>query len=326
MAAATDRSVSDAEAQKHFEQAHALAAGMVETGTWGTAWALLAKASPTTAAILGSGTLGYYGGRWVLENTKTGQAIDAGTGSIFDWMFGNKDDRGGPLTEQMARGLFESYQRALDAGHIRLQPGATLGDLAKAVQSGDMRLIHNAIIEDAPAGDSGAGCGEDAGGSGEIYSLVFDSVEPDKAFEGWTVAPGLVTQKSPHGWHSEHTWDEPPLVIDQNGFALKISAQSTSIKKNRLAAGTAVGGDFGVDAEEASQTAQPASKESVAREKIYAVFVNSEDGNTDSKSMTLRVKPRFRPSPGSTVDLKIGAAWGLGVTYHYKLKTEEAGK
>ena len=70
----------------------------------------------------------------------------------------------------------------------------------------------------------------------------------------------------------------------------------------------------------------PSKPANAPREEANAVQVISENGKSESKSKTIKVKPRIRPAPGGSIALKVGAAWGPGVTYRYTVKTQEAKK
>ncbi len=149
--AAMGKDVPDEVAQQHFEAAREVAYGMVEKGTVGTAMAVTMQAFPTVGAVIGTYTASYSGTRFVLENTRTGQYIDKLAGGAFDIGFRGADKltNVGASDREESEGarLWESYERALQEGRIKLRKGATAEELRNAALRGDIATIKDDIVE-----------------------------------------------------------------------------------------------------------------------------------------------------------------------------------
>jgi hypothetical protein len=105
-----------------------------------------AEAMPQTAALIGAGAAGYQGGRYVLENTRAGQAVDKGALNTID--------RGMQAAESLPDALRnivgiqtrdqreltqkqETYLRALASGRIELRDGVTVKDVMDQIKYGE---------------------------------------------------------------------------------------------------------------------------------------------------------------------------------------------
>ncbi len=113
----------------------------------------IGAAAPVAGTIVGGGTLGYSIGRYAMENTETGQALDklkedyldepgSATDSLYRGWESLKDKAGGLLGGETGdqrksrerKELQETFQRALDDGQLKLQPGVERDDLMAYLQ------------------------------------------------------------------------------------------------------------------------------------------------------------------------------------------------
>ncbi len=113
----------------------------------------IGAAAPVAGTIVGGGTLGYSIGRYGMENTETGRALDKlkedyldEPGSAADSLYRGwerlKDQAGGFLGGETGdqrksrerKELQETFQRALDDGQLKLQPGVERDDLMAYLQ------------------------------------------------------------------------------------------------------------------------------------------------------------------------------------------------
>lgn len=154
MATATDPNISDEDAKAAFAKAQQAAERLAAAGGFGA----LMEASPTFAAAFGSWTIGFHGGRWVLENTETGQWIGGMASDLIERMAGDYIDRqvravgraacditdllGGrsdcAIDAEQTRKLESAYWRAIREGRLRMKPGVRTTDIRAALRVGDI--------------------------------------------------------------------------------------------------------------------------------------------------------------------------------------------
>ncbi len=107
--------------------------------------------------MYGGWSIGYGGGRYVLENTETGKRVDrwaneranmtlAATDRVSNNLIeylGGQSDR--MKSENEKRDLEAAYWRALREGKIRMKPGVRTLDIAAHIRSGDLEGIRDLI-------------------------------------------------------------------------------------------------------------------------------------------------------------------------------------
>ncbi len=135
----------------------------------------------------------------------------------------------------------------------------------------------------------------------ELYEVVPD--QPNAQFP--VIQDGQVSQRDPYydNYSSEHVWSPPPQVIGAQGFALTLQAQATQKTGGGITAGTGVGG--------------PGFSYDVPEPTAWAVVPNGAPGS-HSASLSVQIRPSSL-NWGSTAELRIGAAWGGGVIYRYRV-------
>jgi len=141
----------------------------------------------------------------------------------------------------------------------------------------------------------------------ELVEVVPDT--PNGQFP--TITSGQVSQVDPEygNYSSEHVWTPPPDVIGADGFTLNLQTQASQKTGGGITAGTGVGGTgFSFDQSEAV---------------AWAVVPNGAPGS-NSGSLAVRVTPTGL-TWGGTAELRIGASWGAGVTYRYRVSGEPPG-
>jgi len=123
--------------------------GAAEVGAWTAAGTV----APAATAAAGGAVLGYSIGRYGMENTETGRALDklkedyldepgSATDSLYRGWESLKDKAGGLLGGETGdqrksrerKELQETFQRALDDGQLKLQPGVERDDLMAYLQ------------------------------------------------------------------------------------------------------------------------------------------------------------------------------------------------
>src|SRR5262249_12112909 len=110
----------------------------------------------------------------------------------------------------------------------------------------------------------------------------------------------------------KHNWSGPPASFDGEGFHINLSV-SGHVKSacQPMAAGTGISGyafEFVPDTGAPMNLAPP--------QNCDAATAGSNDG---SNSVSVHVKPSGSLSDGEIVELKVGAFWGPGVTYKFKV-------
>ena len=127
---AMDQHTTDAEANRHFDEADALARKMALGGAAGVAM----SAVPLVGQAAGVGLGSYAGTRYLLENTDTGKTIDRAVLNNMDSTLqaGERFSdalQGTPSQSQrdadQIRNIRKSYQAAMDRGDLLLKPGVT---------------------------------------------------------------------------------------------------------------------------------------------------------------------------------------------------------
>jgi hypothetical protein len=115
-------------------------------------------AVPTLGAIIGGYDMGYGAGRYVLENTAIGRAVDAAALEGFDeafqaWesLWERYEGRGKLVAEEAERRrkLEESYWNALRNGTIRMKPGTTIEEFMRRLREGDLASVRD-LFEPGP--------------------------------------------------------------------------------------------------------------------------------------------------------------------------------
>jgi hypothetical protein len=135
--------------------------------------------------------------------------------------------------------------------------------------------------------------------AGTVFELV--EAKPDNVYAPWTAcAPGYVAQAG-YGYSGNYGWSAPPQQVGAAGFQLQLRVTCQADKGQRLATGIGVSSGFKIEP-------QP------------HVPCNVETGQSNSGSLTVQVTPPQQASPGTMVELRIGAFWGLGVTYKYRAR------
>ena len=140
-------------------------------------------------------------------------------------------------------------------------------------------------------------------------TLKLDQVVPDKLYDTWpSIGDGHVTQLGAGGnYAAQYTWGSPPASMDANGFTLSMNVVAQGPRSN-IAAGISVSSyDFNFDKDPSG------------------VSVYADVGQSKSASISVKVKPDPYSADGSTVELRIGADYGPGVTYRYKVSNPPTG-
>ena len=157
---AMDPTTTDADAKENFQNMENTGKKMAVGGSVGAALAVTPGGN-----LVGAGLAGYAGGRWVMENTETGQKIenlkvDAVDGvtrageSISDTMTGWA---GGETVQMAEDGRIKDIQlahlHALERGDIQLKPGQTLQDLMNDIKRGGPSVTGSGLVEKSARDD-----------------------------------------------------------------------------------------------------------------------------------------------------------------------------
>jgi len=137
--------------------------------------------------------------------------------------------------------------------------------------------------------------------------LVLVDVQAEQPHGNWiAVTPGHVSQASSRGnFFTEHSWSEPPRNIDRSGFDLAMTATVTTANGHIYWGGTAFRTrDF---------------EWNTAERGIY--FGVGPDQSV-TRSLTARLTPRRSLPEGSIAELWVGASFGPGVFYRYRVTYE----
>lgn len=134
--------------------------------------------------------------------------------------------------------------------------------------------------------------------TGTIFELV--ETKPDNAYAPWTVAANKVTYGTPGVYHGTYEWSAPPQQVGANGFQLTLTLNCEA--NQRMASGMKAVGGF---------TFTP----------VPDIPCNLGDkGGSGGGSVTVSAVPPQTASPGTMIELRIGAYWGLGTTYKYRAR------
>jgi hypothetical protein len=132
---------------------------------------------------------------------------------------------------------------------------------------------------------------------------------PDAVYDPWkSVSDGHVSLSMYSGdalIESNYTWNSPPKSVGPEGFSVTMSVQCKSAKVNSLATGIGIDGDgfdFVVSAADRTEAETQAP-------------ANCEPGQSASNGITVHVVPEG--GYYGEAELRVGAFWGLGVTYRY---------
>ena len=145
-----------------------------------------AEAMPQTAALIGAGMAGYQGGRYVLNNTSAGQAVDKGALNLIDSGTRAAEALPGALMNALGyqtadqRQLTqkqETYLRALAAGTIQLRDGVTIKDVMDQIKYGEPGTYNermNELISRDPRAQPDKKPGDIAAQLNELASRITD--------------------------------------------------------------------------------------------------------------------------------------------------------
>lgn len=120
-----------------------------------------------------------------------------------------------------------------------------------------------------------------------------------------TVAPGQIEQHTA-GYSGTYTWSAVPYHIGPEGFELTLTAIAQCSNGQRLSTGINLRGGFAFVKSAADDTNVPTD------------LAAECDNNSDTKSLTVHVKPAKSYGAGQDVVVTVGAFYGPGVTYHFK--------
>lgn len=157
-----------------------------------------------------------------------------------------------------------------------------------------------------------AGTSDTANPANAVYTRT--AVTPDTVYGDWKVADGAISfdtyTGSEHYYGGEMTWPSPPASIGPEGFSITLSASCRTEKVNTLATGIGMSGE-GFEFVVSAADRTPVRAEAP---------VNCQRSDSQSGSVTVHVLPRGQPGKGSKARLRIGAYWGLGVSYEYEAR------
>lgn len=116
---AMDPSLTDEEADKHFDRAASIARTLTESGVV----AAITEASPAAAAAWGTWLVSHHGTGWLLENTETGQKIVRVAGELVDWdamadLWVTQKEGHGVVDARNQAALCDKIKRSIAAGRM----------------------------------------------------------------------------------------------------------------------------------------------------------------------------------------------------------------
>lgn len=159
---------------------------------------------------------------------------------------------------------------------------------------------------------TGSGTSDQPDPAKAVYTRT--AVTPDPVYGDWKVADGAISfdtyAGSEHYYGGQMTWPSPPASIGPEGFSITLTASCRTEKVNTLATGIGMSGE-GFEFVISAADRTPVRAEAPA---------NCQRSDSQSGSITVHVLPRGQPSPGSKAKLRIGAMWGLGVSYEYEAR------
>jgi hypothetical protein len=103
-----------------------------------------------------------------------------------------------------------------------------------------------------------------------------------------------------------YSWNSPPKSVGQEGFSITLSVRCETGAKQTMATGIQMHGDFDFVVSASDRT-----------KAVTDVPANCAAGQSVDNSSTVHVLPREDYREGETIQLRIEAFWGLGVTYRY---------
>ena len=118
----------------------------------------ISYAVPTAGAMIGGFEMGYGAGRYVLENTAIGRAVDQAALEGFDegfqaWeSFWERFEGRGAMVAAEAerrRKLEEAYWNALRRGEIKMKPDASIEEFLRRLREGDLASVRD-LFEPGP--------------------------------------------------------------------------------------------------------------------------------------------------------------------------------
>lgn len=140
---------------------------------------------------------------------------------------------------------------------------------------------------------------------GPFLTLV--DVQAEAPQGNWVaVTPGHVSQASSRGnFFTEHSWSEPPRNIDRSSFELAMTATVTTANGHIYWGGTAFRTrDFEWNTAE------------------RGIYFGVGPNQTATRSLTARLTPRRSLPEGSIAELWVGASFGPGVFYRFRVTYE----
>ena len=131
-----------------------------------------------------------------------------------------------------------------------------------------------------------------------VIDLVGRESVPAQPYGGWTWNEGNITAP-PYNGVQTFRWTQPAQRMGPEGFQMTLNVMSKSNPNSRANGGIHVAGDFNL-------SPNPPGMEAL-----------SENEQAVSKSLTVYVKPG--PNPSGDLYLRVGADYGPGYSYHYKV-------
>ena len=132
------------------------------------------------------------------------------------------------------------------------------------------------------------------------YLQLIETVPDKRSDSGWQVAVGSINLNMPGQYVAKFSWSAPPASMDASGATLSLSVAVQGLAGRINGATTVSGYGFEID---------PGAKAEAL----------AEPGKSNSKSAQARIRPARGLGEGQTVELRIGAAFGPGVTYRYRV-------
>jgi hypothetical protein len=195
-------------------------------------------------------------------------------------------------------GLNAKIARELDsAEQNRKFIEARLGDRCQYMRNlAEAAISRPALPTDAPAGGQ-----PPARGFG-VMDLVETAVDKNPDPPHWkTVSNGSIDYDLENGSFAHYQWDLPPQTIPAEGATITLTVKATAAPNNSLSTGISASGDFDF-------SPNPPS------------FPVRSDGALAEHSQAVKLKPQLSLAHGTVVKLRIGAFYGPGVTYKYRLR------
>ncbi len=150
---AMDPSISDEEADKHFEAAMEASRQLATQGCLGA----LFQSVPTTGVIALGWTIGFDGTSYILTNTETGEEFNRRVTNWVDYHQQLREEAWADLGDYLGfdttrsraadalADLEASLREAIAAGRVVLKPGASVRETVEMLREGDMLGVRSAI-------------------------------------------------------------------------------------------------------------------------------------------------------------------------------------